>query len=144
MCTWEKKVFWRHPSKLEAQIDSVLVSSHCSFRYDLFWRAHAVSCDLVCKSNEKLLWPVFPTSHFLKTRYCWFIGASLVGWVVTRKKRKSFEGMILPLESATSTIMPNGTRLSKVFGTMMPTVHQLSLDCPLLAKKYFSSILQVL
>ena len=42
--------------------------------------------------------------------------------------------MILTLESATSTIMPNGTRLSKVFGTMMPTVHQLSLDCPLLAK----------
>ena len=144
MCTWAKKVFWCHPSKLEAQIDFILVSFYCSSVYDLFWRAQALSCDLVCKRNEWLLWPVFPTSHFLKTRYCWFIGASLVGWVVTRKKRKSFEGMILTLESATSTIMPNGTRLSKVFGTMMPTVHQLSLDCPLLAKKYFSSILQVL
>ena len=144
MCTWAKKVFWCHPSKLEAQIDFILVSFYCSSVYDLFWRAQALSCDLVCKRNEWLLWPVFPTSHFLKTRHCWFIGASLVGWVVTRKKRKSFEGMILTLESATSTIMPNGTRLSRVFGTMKPTVHQLSLDCPLSAKKYFSSILQVL
>ena len=55
MSTCAKKVFWRHPSKLEAQIDSGLVSFYCSFKYDLFWIAHAVSCDLVCKGNEKLL-----------------------------------------------------------------------------------------
>ena len=144
MCTWAKKVFWCHPSKLEAQIDFILVSFYCSSVYDLFWRAQALSCDLVCKRNEWLLWPVFPTSHFLKTRYCWFIGASLVGWVVTRKKGESFEGMILSLESATSTIMPNGTRLSIVFGTMMPSCTPAVPRLPPLGKKYFGAILKVL